>query len=393
MAMWGRIAALTIAAVALTACSTAEDYLQSVNPFRRADVARVIEGLNSPGPVAGEGGRLWHVPARGSATASPPIIVQSKVVVYDGRRVTAYALGSGQEVWSASTHADRGEREVAGGGVVADDGRVYVATGLRRLLALDTTTGRQVWAQTLPEPALGPPAVSGGRIVFVAAGGAAYSFSTSDGSEVWRYSGSGGSGARIAQANPATASGLVIVPFASGEVVAFDAARGSARWTTTIARDGAGLSLADVIARPVVASGSVFLGSSAGRLVAVRERTGQIIWERPIAITQAVAPSGDMVVSLSRSGEMSALDRSTGAVRWSARLPGTGESSASWYGPTLVGSMLWAASDRGQMVAIDVASGRLGAQRDIGAQAAGPPLAAGGRLIVPTARGGLVALE
>lgn len=387
------IAALVIAAVALGACSTAEDYLQSVNPFRRADISRAIEGFSSPGPAAGEAARSWRVSGRGSGPASPPLIVQDKVVVYDGRSVTAYALGIGHQVWSTSTHTDRGEREVAGGGVATDGARVYVATGLRRLLALDAATGNQVWAQALPEPALGPPTIAGNRIIFVAAGGAAYAFSTSDGSEAWRYSGSGGSGARIAQAAPAAAAGLVVVPFASGEVIAFDVARGSARWTATIGRGSSGLSLADVVARPIVVSGTVYVGSSAGRLMALRERTGQVLWERPIATTQAVAPSGDTVVSLSRSGEMSASDRSTGIARWSTRLPASSETAASWYGPTLVGSVLWAASDRGQLVGVDVGTGRVNAQRDMGAPAAGAPLAAGGRLIVPTGRSGLVALE
>jgi outer membrane protein assembly factor BamB len=421
-----RAAALGVAALVLGACATAEDYLQTVNPFRQnrqgaaepapgpaAETARPVptaraEAVAGPdwpnpggppsnapsdAPLARSPSEAWRSEASGSSLtqSAPPIVVGSRALIFDQRRVAAFSLATGEQVWSTSTLRS-GERDVGGGGIASDGARVYVATGSRRLMALDAATGAQVWAKDVPEPARGAPTVGAGRVFVVSAGGALYAFSTADGVEAWRFSGGGAAGGLVGATSPAVVGQTVVAPFPSGEVAALDVARGAPRWTATIAPAGlarASTLVADLAGRPVVRDAVVYVGGGGGRLVALAERDGRKLWERDIATAHAPAVIGDLVVALSIHGELVGLDRRTGQPRWSLRLP----AGDRWAGPTLAGGTAWVASSGGALIGVDPRAGAIAARASVGEGVSIAPIAAGGRLLVATQRGRLVAFR
>ena len=73
-------------------------------------------------------------------------------------------------------------------GVTAAEGRLFVASvDSHTLHALDASSGRVLWSDTVGGRVDSPPTVQEGRVVFGAADGWVYCLSASDGSRIWRF--------------------------------------------------------------------------------------------------------------------------------------------------------------------------------------------------------------
>lgn len=85
-----------------------------------------------------------------------------------------------------------------------------------------------------------------------------------------------------------------------------------------------------------------------------------------------------------------AITRRDGKVLWTTKLPGT----ATWAGPVLAGGKLWLASDKGQLVGVEPATGKPdGGGQNLGGPVFTSPVVAGGRMFVLTDKAKLVALN
>jgi outer membrane protein assembly factor BamB len=76
-------------------------------------------------------------------------------------------------------------------------------------------------------------------------------------------------------------------------------------------------------------------------------------------------------------------------VIWSMKLP----NATTWSGPVLAGSKLWLTSNKGQLVAVDAATGKVENQQDLGSPIYIAPVVAAGRMYVLTDKARLIALN
>jgi outer membrane protein assembly factor BamB len=84
-----------------------------------------------------------------------------------------------------------------------------------------------------------------------------------------------------------------------------------------------------------------------------------------------------------------AIGRRDGKVIWSMKLP----NATTWSGPVLAGSKLWLTSNKGQLVAVDAATGKVENQQDLGSPIYIAPVVAAGRMYVLTDKARLIALN
>lgn len=427
-------------ATGLSACSSVDDYLYSINPFIKKEpplpgvrqpvlandpALQVPAGggkavsigpavprddwlnpggpnNNAPGNIAIQGAvnQVWRAAGgrEEDRIGAPPIIVGGKLIVYNNRDVIAYSTANGGVVWQVNASGDASEDTVTGGGVASDGQRVYVATGTRHLMALDVQSGQQIWTSTLSEPARSAPAVAGNKIYLVTAGSVVYALSAANGQEIWRYSGIPETGGLLSSSSSAIVGNLVIVPFASGEVVGLDTESGQLKWSSWLSRalrTAAVSTLADIAGRPVDDRGLIIAGSVSGRILAVKESNGERVWEKNIGTAHTPAVSGDGVFIVSLQGTAFGLDRATGEVRWMTPLPKKPRERIVYAGPLLAGGTLWIGSNKGKLIGIDARTGQITSERELGSDAdiIQTPIAVGGRLFVLTGRGGVVAFE
>jgi outer membrane protein assembly factor BamB len=327
----------------------------------------------------------------GKLTASP-IVYDGKVFTLDAAgKVSAFSM-SGSAVWRVSvTPAGEKDREGFGGGLAADGGRIYAGTGFGYVVALDARNGNKLWEKYVRSPVRTSPTAAAERVFAVTKEGQVYCLSASDGTELWQFRGMGERASLLSNTSPAVEGDVVVVPYATGDLVALRVADGQPIWSETLARTRTASSMAAMsdTARPVIDGGTVFAVGHAGRMVATKQNTGERLWSLTVPGIQAPWVAGDSVFVVDTAGQLMAIMRRSGEVQWTTKLPG----SSTWSGPVLAGNRLWLTSNKGHLVSVDAATGKVETTQDLGQPIYIAPVVAGGRMFVLTDKARLIALN
>ncbi len=335
-----------------------------------------------------------------------PIVYDKKIFTMDAEGVVrAISAQNGGVLWSFSTVPDAKSsfdylhpfntnnvaRAGFGGGIAADAGKLFVATGYGTIIALDAETGQPVWNKKLNIPIREAPTAADGHVFVVNSESELYCLKATDGSQLWTQKGLPESAAVLTSASPAVAGNVVYVPYPSGEITAIDVKNGQPKWTDSLAKGSINSSATAIgeAARPVVDGTSVFAMSRGGQLIATSKEKGERLWTRDISGSQTPWVAGDTLFVVDTAGKLMALTRKDGKVRWVTPLPG----DARWSGPVLAGGKLWLASSEGLFVGVDAASGSIGTQTDLGSPVMITPVVAEGRLYVLTDKAKLIAMN
>jgi outer membrane protein assembly factor BamB len=355
---------------------------------------------NAPGhlSLAGELKTAWRSDAgRGASSYGRPVAVP---LVYDGKvytldaggQVTAFSAASGGVVWRKNlTPENERSREGFGGGLAIDGGRVFVTSGFGYAAGLDAGSGDLLWSKKIGTPLRSSPTAANGRVYFVSTESILYALNANDGAELWTGRGLPEQAALLSNVSPAVAGDIVIVPYPSGELIAYRASDGSPVWTDSLSTSRVGTSLTALSdpARPAIDRGVVYAISHAGRMIAASQNGGDRLWSRNVRGVQTPWVAGDTVFVVDVSGRLMALSRSDGAVKWSAELP----KASRWSGPVLAGDRLWLVSAKGLVVGADPRSGQIVSQADLRQDVFIQPVVAAGRMYIFTDKASLVALN
>jgi outer membrane protein assembly factor BamB len=355
---------------------------------------------NAPGHLAlgGSPKTSWSVSVGtgssvyGKLTASP--------IVYDGRvytldaagKITATNTSGGGVAWKASTTpANETDQEGFGGGLAADAGRIYAATGFGYVLAFEARTGKKLWEKSVGSPLRASPTASGDRVFVVTKEGQVMCLSGADGTEMWTFTGQAERASILVNASPAVDGDTVVVPSPTGDIVALRASDGKAVWSESLARTRTASSLSAMsdAARPAVAGGVVYAVGHAGRMVATASKSGERLWSLTIASIQPPWVAGENVFVVDTGGQVMAITRGEGKIQWATKLPGGG----AWSGPVLAGNKLWLTSSKGQLASVEAATGKVASTQELGSPIFIAPVVAGGRMYVLDDNAKLMALN
>lgn len=357
------------------------------------------EPNNAPGHLALAGAvrEVWSQSAgEGSSKTgrvmASPIVYDGKVFTLDAEgKVTAFSL-SGGKVFQVSTAPEQEDAAGGhGGGLAAENGRLYVANGYGTVAALDPGSGRVMWQKNLGAPVRAAPTASADRVFVVTVAGRFYCLSGADGAELWAVRGLPQQASLMTSTSPAVDGDVVVVPYPSGDLMALKIADGSPLWTESLSRTRTTSELASMsdAARPAIDGGTVFAVGHAGRMIATSSKTGERLWSVNVPGIQTPWVAGDTVYVVNTRGDLMALARSDGKTRWTASLP----ESRTWSGPVLAGGTLWLASSKGRLIAVDATTGKVGNQVDLGDAVYIAPVVAQGRMFVLTNSAKLIALN
>lgn len=357
------------------------------------------EPNNAPGHLALSGAmhQVWSQSAgEGSSKTgrvmASPIVYDSKVYTLDAEgKVTAFSLSGGKVFQVPTVPENETGGGGHGGGLAADNGRLYVANGYGVVAALDPNSGRVIWQKNLGLPVRAAPTAAGDRLFVVTVAGRFYCLSGSDGAELWAVRGLPQQAVLLTSTSPAVEGDTVVVPYPSGDLMALKISDGTPVWTENLARARTTSQLASMsdAASPAIDNGTVFAIGHSGRMIATNTATGERLWSINLPGIQTPWVAGDTVYVVNTRGELTALSRGDGKTKWTVSLP----QSRTWSGPVLAGGTLWLTSNKGQLIAVDAATGKVGSQVELGDPVYIPPVVAQGRMFVFTDSAKLIALN
>ncbi len=351
--------------------------------------------------------------ALGRITASP-IVYGGRVFTLDAEgKVTAFSTSGGSQLWRQSLEPTPPQTASAssgfnfstssifslggsdgggyGGGLAADNGRLYGASGFGAVIAMDPATGKRLWEKNLGAPVRSSPTAAADRVFVLTAEGRFFCLSGVDGQELWSSRGLPQQASLSLNASPAVDSEIVAVPYPSGDVIGLKVLDGSPVWSESLTRTRTSSQFASLTdaARPAIENGIVYAIGHAGRMVATNARSGERIWSINAPGTQMPWVAGESVFIIDTSGQILAVAKRDGKVQWTAKLPASG----TWSGPVLANKALWAVSSKGTLVSVDAMTGRVLAQQSLSAGSYVAPVVAGGRMYILTDTARLIALN
>jgi outer membrane protein assembly factor BamB len=435
--VWTRRAALLGAAGLLAGCDTLDSIFgESKKPLlgeRRAvlaprrdlaaDEALANAPLELPAPEARAdwpqpGGNIGHAPGhlalpgslsqawtasvgsgsgyRSRITAGP-VVAEGTVYASDAFGVvSAFDLARGGRRWRFDTKPKDDDVGAVGGGCAFEGGTLYVASGMAELLALDPADGKPRWRVPLPAPARGAPSVANGRVFVPTLNNALTAFSAEDGKQLWNYRAQAAAALPLGLPAPAVSEDFLVAGFPSGEVVAMRPEDGRVLWTESVANGRGGLGdISGVRGLPVIDRGRVYVSGMGGLSMAVDLRSGRRLWEREIGGTETPLVVGEWVFVISSTGNLAAIGREDGRIRWlselNAVLAGKKADPASFGPPLLAGGRLLLPSSRSEALQIDPSTGAVSGRLRLPDGCAQPGLVAAGTLVLLCDNGTLAA--
>lgn len=326
-------------------------------------------------------------------TASPIVVDGLVFTLNTDAELRAYGIENGKEIWEREINKPDEDDLVIGGGIAYSGGRLFATNGYNEVLAISPKDGKIIWRKDLPAPARAAPTIVDGRVFVTTLDNKLLALSTENGANLWEYLGIAETAGLVGAASPAANRDIVIPVFSSGEINAIRAANGSVAWSDNIsnARQLGGLgTISDIKALPVIDKGLVVAISFSGRMVAIDERTGTRIWQREISGSQTPWMAGNHIFVISAENKLIALGRETGTIRWVTDLPALSKATT-FTGPVLAGGRLIATSNDGQMVEVSAENGAIIRQSETGIETSVAPIIANGTLFILGDNGTLAA--
>jgi len=324
------------------------------------------------------------------ALLAQPVVSGGRIYALDSEAdLVALDPRDGHTLWTKSLNTGDDEA-VYPGGIAIEGDRIYAATGVGEAMALSAEDGREIWRVRLSGPVRGAPTVANGQIYVVTIENRMIALSADDGRQLWEHQGINEVAALLGGASPAVAASTVLTPYSSGEIYALLAENGRVVWLenlSSIRTLSAIARLADIRGNPVIDRDLAFAVSHAGRMAAIDLRTGARVWERPIGSVHMPWVAGDYLFVTGLNGEVVAMSRRDGRVRWVHRLPPFEDMTdrqdpIQYTGPVLVGDRLLVGSSDGFLYAISPYTGQLLGHIEVGDPIYISPIVADGTVYV-----------
>lgn len=345
----------------------------------------------SIGQGSGKSGRL----------GGGPVVADGKVFTMDtSGTVRAFDATSGGLIWSARFgDAGSNSNSLYGGGVAYDGGRIYGTNGLGYVAALDASNGSPIWTVRPGGPLRGEPSVADGTVYVMSQDNQIYSLKTADGTTNWSNAAALEIAGVFGAAAPSIGQGTVVAGFSSGELNAYRYENGRMVWQDALSRTSITTSVAalsDIDADAVIDGGSVYAIGQGGRMVALDLFSGQRIWELNFAGIATPWIAGDWLFAVNDRGQVVAISRATGKIKWINQLPRyenmkKKSNPITYVGPVLAGERLILAGSNGALININPVDGSFQSQVAVKDGISFQPVVANNTLYILTDSGRLVA--
>lgn len=330
-----------------------------------------------------------------------PVVAGGTVYVSDALgAVSAFDVATGNRRWRRDTDRTNDDDGTMGSGLAVSGETLFVATGLSELLAFNVADGSVRWRVDLPAPARGAPAVAGGTVFVPTVSSTLVALSAEDGARKWTHRAAPNPTLPLGLGTPAVDGEVVVAGFPSGELIALRANDGRVLWTESLAAAGTGAlsDIASVRARPAVANGRVVAVGMGGLTICVDLRSGRRLWEQEAGGPVGAWMAGDWVFLTNDAGQVAAVERENGQVRWATSLRAAPEDGKpppriELSSPILAGGRVLVGTSASELVSLDPANGEVSARLPMPAGLTLQPVVAGGLLLAATDDATLLALS
>jgi len=243
-----------------------------------------------------------------------PAIANDRIITADIQgNVIAVDRTTGKNIWRALL-----EQGVSSGPVLRNQ-VVVLGTRKGKVIALSSMNGKALWTAEVSNEVLARPVLVGNKALIQTTDGKLYAFNLADGKLLWRYEHNNPSMILRSGGSPVVTHDKVIAGFADGRLVAVNLNNGELLWVRTVAQPEGGTDvqrMVDIAATPVVANGVLYVASFQGQLAAINLSSGNLIWHHKVSVYNDLAMDGNVIYASDSHSQLWAFNRVTGKVLW-----------------------------------------------------------------------------
>lgn len=243
----------------------------------------------------------------------PPVIVGKEMYVLDGAyTLTKLNAENGEQIWQQNL------AEAKQGFSLAYAAQKLFALSSDGFLTAVDEEGKQLWQKDLATATRVQLLADKKAVYLVTAQNQLIVLNTKNGQEIWRYQTTKPETWLTNMAAPAKSGNILVVPFATGEVIAFDADSGMLLWIQMMVgnRPKDLMMVPQIVAAPVIEGNTVYLAGNANLIGAYDLKTGQTKWVLPEGATLTPVVGGNVLFLLTNENQLMAVDKKSGQIFW-----------------------------------------------------------------------------
>ena len=287
-----------------TVSSQGQLVVLSLADLTKTNWTAAVEGVASSGGILGCSASSTVVAVYGTPAVSGDMVY---LAGYNGK-VYSYSISKQSE--SSNALLDQDDSKPIVGGLVVDQGRVFVASSNGNLYALDATTLTQIWKLPTGNKIWSTPAVDNGTVFVGSFDKKVYAVNEVTGNKKWSFS---TQGAIIA--TPVIDNGTVYIASFDRHIYALDEATGSVKWQYPASGQSGNTPSQWFWATPVISNGILYAPCLDGKVYAVKTQDGSLVvtFDLGAAISSSPVVVAGKVIVATEDAKIYSLDASTGA--------------------------------------------------------------------------------
>ncbi len=243
---------------------------------------------------------------------------------FSGKTIWQQKIGDAERIASGlNRFLDRSDSAFVSGGVGVGEGLVLVGTTGGEVVALALSDGIEQWRAFVGSEIGASPVAAQGRVFAQTIDGALIALDATTGEQLWSYSSQVPLLTLRGTSTPVTARDVVYTGFSSGKVVALRASNGEPIWEQRIMLPEGRSELeriVDVDAAPLLANNSIFAQAYQGRMMRLSARDGRPRWELEASSFLNLAEGLGQVYAVEEKDTLTAVDQDRGEVIWQHEL-------------------------------------------------------------------------
>ncbi|MCE3233524.1 MAG: pyrrolo-quinoline quinone [Rickettsiaceae bacterium] len=292
-----------------------------------------------------------------------PIVANDKIYTVDSYGVvTAFDTERVKKIWKYELDVKEDKGSLSNAGILFHQGKIYLATGSNKVIALDAETGSVVWKRNINSIARSAPAAEGKVVVVNTADNKLYALDANDGGIMWMHSGAEGEMSIFGSAAPVVSNHFAFAPYSSGELYALKLDDGSEVWSDSMTSSRGNNNrflFGNIDSSPVIVGDNIYVVGDDGALVASDMATGHRLWEKSLSATKSPWFAAGFIYVVNSKSEVICVSAKNGGVKWVSKLPSEKKNQTIWSGPVMAGDSLLVVGSNGKLLSISPRTGEI----------------------------------
>jgi len=256
---------------------------------------------------------------------SEPIFINDIIYTIDDKgTVSAFSRKSKDTLWTYKIANKVGSSNYTSGGILYNNGKLYITNGSRFLFVLDSDKGYELVRKEFPDIIKIKPVMLANNVILLqTVSNHLFAFDMNKSKFIWQHEGIFETLSFAYHVSPVVYNNQVIVSYSSGQVFSLDAKTGHEQWVLNLFEQAIGLPSFEpstVVCAPIIDGTNMYIAGSFDKLLKINIATGSTIWQVSANDVQSMGLFGNSLFITNNARQIAAISTNNGKIKFVSNL-------------------------------------------------------------------------